>query len=247
MSLLVAFAALGMGGVLGFLGGGGSILTVPILVFLAGVDAKSAIATSLLVVAMTSAFAIVQHARAGRVRWKTGLTFGAVAMVGAYGGGTLGSMLPGDVLMAAFVLVMFVTAIMMLRGRTAGPVQTPEPNFARTATVGLGMGALTGLVGAGGGFMIVPALLFFGGLSMPEAIATSLLVITMNAISGFAGHLGRTHIDLPLAGGVIACSVAGAFAGVALGQKIPAGNLKQVFGVFVLCMAGLTSYLTWLA
>jgi uncharacterized protein len=247
VTVLVALAALGMGGVLGFLGGGGSILTVPILVFLAGVDAKSAIATSLLVVACTSAFAIIQHARAGRVRWKTGLTFGAVAMVGAYGGGTLGSMLPGDVLMAAFVTVMFITSIMMLRKRQGAPSARPEPSFIRTGLVGLGMGALTGLVGAGGGFMIVPALLFFGGLSMPEAVATSLLVITMNAISGFAGHLGRTPIDVRLAGGVIVCSVAGAFAGVALGQKVPAGQLKQVFAVFVLCMAGLTSYLTWLA
>lgn len=245
MTPLVAAAAVAMGLVLGLLGGGGSILTVPILAFLAGQETKPAIATSLLVVAATSCFALARHAIAGRVRWRTGLLFGAVAMVGAYLGGRVAGFIPADGLMAAFVGVMLVTAVMMLRPRTAAAAPSSQARPSRIVVVGLGMGAVTGLVGAGGGFMIVPALTFFGGLGVKEAIATSLLVIVMNASSGLLGHLGHTQIDTSLAVGVVLCSIVGAFAGTSLSSRIPAAKLRQAFGGFVLVMAGLTAYLTW--
>jgi hypothetical protein len=245
MTPVIAVAALAMGLVLGLLGGGGSILTVPILVFLGGVPTKEAIATSLLIVAITSAFAVIQHARAGRVRWKTGALFGAVSMVGAFAGGRVAGLLPGDVLMGAFVFVMVVTGVMMLRPRRESSAPLPEPSLSRIAVVGLAMGSVTGLVGAGGGFMIVPALVFFGGLTMRESVATSLFVIALNASSGFAGHLGHAQVDGWLAASVCGAAVVGAFGGTALAGRIAAAQLRQAFGAFVLCMAVLTVVMTW--
>ena len=118
IALAVVLAVL-VGVSLGLLGGGGSILAVPLLVYVAGMDAKEAIATSLLVVGTTSAVALIPHARAGRVRWRTGLLFGAAGMVGAYAGGRVAEFIPGTVLLVAFSLMMLASAVAMIRGRKA--------------------------------------------------------------------------------------------------------------------------------
>ena len=180
IALTVGLAVL-VGLALGLLGGGGSILTVPLLAYVGGMDAKQAIATSLLVVGTTSAVAAISHARAGRVQWRTGLIFGVAGMVGAFGGGLLARFIPGSVLLIGFAVMMIGTAIAMLRGRKdVGPADAhhriPVP---KVVAEGLVVGLVTGLVGAGGGFLVVPALALMGGLPMPIAVGTSLVVIAM--------------------------------------------------------------------
>src|SRR5690606_14983031 len=162
---------------LGLLGGGGSILTVPILAYVAGMEAKEAIAASLFVVGVTSAVSVVSHARHGRVRWRTGLVFGAAGMAGAFAGGILGGYVPGQVLMIAFALMMLATAVAMIRGRRQEDREptTGELPVGKVIVAGLVVGLVAGVVGAGGGCLVVPALALLGGLPMPVAAATSLL------------------------------------------------------------------------
>lgn len=248
--LVLALAAL-VGVVLGLLGGGGSILMVPLLTLVAGLAPKEAIATSLLVVGVTSLAALVPHARAGRVRWRTGVTFGLAAMVGAYAGGRLAAFIPGRVLLAGFALLMLATAIAMIRGRRGGREQPDDtsavPVPARSAVrttgryvlQGVAVGLVTGTVGAGGGFLVVPALVLLGGLSMTAAVATSLLVIAMNGAAGLAGHLASTALDWPFALSVTALAVVGAVAGGLFAGRVPQATLRTAFGWFVLAMGAL--------
>lgn len=145
---------------LGLLGGGGSILTVPLLTYVAGMEPKEAIAASLFVVGTTSVLSTFAHARRGNVQWRTGLIFGGASMVGAFLGGLLGGFIPGVVLMIAFAVMMIATAAAMMRGRKkqgGGVSQKPLP-LAKVLIEGLVVGLVTGLVGAGGGFLVVPAL-----------------------------------------------------------------------------------------
>ncbi|WP_134772634.1 sulfite exporter TauE/SafE family protein [Ornithinimicrobium flavum] len=224
---------------LGLLGGGGSILTVPILAYVAGLEAKEAIAASLFVVGVTSAVSVVSHARNGRVRWRTGLIFGAAGMAGAFVGGLLGGFIPGTVLMIAFALMMLATAAAMVRGRRgqAAAPATHELPVLKVVLEGLVVGLVTGIVGAGGGFLVVPALVLLGGLSMSVAVGTSLLVIAMKSFAGLAGYLTTVQLDWPLVLGVTAAAVAGSFVGARLAGVIPEQVLRKGFGVFVLVMA----------
>lgn len=224
---------------LGLLGGGGSILTVPILAYVAGMDAKEAIAASLFVVGVTSAVSVVAHARNGRVRWRTGLIFGAAGMAGAFGGGLLGGYIPGTILMIAFALMMLATAAAMIRGRRgqAGAPTVQELPVLKVVVEGLVVGLVTGIVGAGGGFLVVPALVLLGGLPMSVAVATSLLVIAMKSFAGLAGYLTTVQLDWPLVLAVTGVAVAGSFVGARLAGIIPEQALRKGFGVFVLAMA----------
>lgn len=239
MITLVLAASVLIGISLGILGGGGSILTVPILVYLAGMDSKEAIATSLFVVGVTSAVGLIPHARAGRVRWRTGLIFGAVSMVGAYGGGRLAEYIPGTVLLVAFALMMLATAAAMLRKsrkpKAAKPAHTELP-VKHVVVEGLVVGAVTGLVGSGGGFLVVPALALLGGLPMSVAVGTSLLVIAMKSFSGLAGHLSGVSIDWNLALMVTGAAVVGSLIGSRFAGRIPQDTLRKAFGWFVVVM-----------
>jgi uncharacterized membrane protein YfcA len=237
LGLTVALAAV-IGLSLGLLGGGGSILAVPLLVYVTGLSAKDAIATSLFVVGVTSAVAVLPHALGGRVRWRTGLVFGAAGMTGAYAGGRLAQHIPAGVLLTAFATVMLITATAMIRGRR-GPRQPVVPHrlaigkaIAEGAAVGLG----TGLMGAGGGFLVVPALALLGGVPMPAAVGTSLLVIAMQSFAGFAGHLSSADIDWALAGAVTAAAVLGSLAGSRLAGRLREDLMRRAFGWFVVVM-----------
>ncbi|MFC4117156.1 sulfite exporter TauE/SafE family protein [Nonomuraea zeae] len=233
---LTAVALVGV--TLGLFGGGGSILAVPVLVYLAGVPAKQAIALSLFVVALTSAVSAIGHARAGRVRWRTGLVFGAAGMAGAYTGGLIGPHLPETLLMAAFAAMMLATAIAMIRDRRTPPA-TParhELPVLHVIAEGVAVGLVTGLVGAGGGFLVVPALVLLGGLPMGVAVGTSLLVIAMKSLAGLAGYLHSVPIDWSVALPVSAAAVAGGLAGGSLAGRINADRLRTAFGWFVLAM-----------
>ena len=257
MVILAAALALFIGGAVGILGGGGSILTTPLLVYVVGFDAKQAITASLFVVAVTSLFGLIAHAKAGRVRWRTGLIFGAAGMVGAFIGGQVGALLPGALLLAAFSVMMGVTAVAMIRGRKQvkghGP-HTGLPVF-RIILDGLIVGLVTGLVGAGGGFLVVPALALLGGLPMPNAVATSLLVVAMKSFAGFFGYAlkfgGDSFISVntatttlsdgssiwPVTLIVTAMAVIGAVIGSRVVGKIHPDKLRKAFGWFVLVMA----------
>jgi uncharacterized membrane protein YfcA/uncharacterized membrane protein YedE/YeeE len=228
---------------LGLLGGGGSILTVPILVYGLGLEAKQAIATSLLVVGVTSSAALVSHARRGLVDFRTGFSFGAAGMVGAFAGGRLASFVPGSILLLGFAAMMLATAIAMLRSRddaggaaASGKVATKLP-VARVLVHGSVVGIVTGLIGAGGGFLIVPALVLLGGMPMRTAVATSLLVIAMKSLAGFAGYAGHVDVDWQLAGLVSSAAIVGSIAGSLLSARIPQQTLKRAFAWFVIAMA----------
>jgi uncharacterized membrane protein YfcA len=227
-----------IGVVLGLLGGGGSILTTPILLYGLHLEPRAAIATSLLVVCVTSAAALIPHARAGHVAWKTGATFGVAGMTGAYAAGFVAGRVPERALLLLFAGMMIATSVAMFRGRAAPEVgATPRPTW-RGMLDGLVVGAVTGLVGAGGGFLVVPALVLMGGLPMADAVGTSLLVIAMQAGAGFLGHAAHVTVDLKVAGMVTAAAVIGAFLGSALSPHIPPERLRKGFAGFVLLMAG---------
>ncbi|MEZ4220518.1 MAG: sulfite exporter TauE/SafE family protein [Polyangiaceae bacterium] len=236
MPLVILLSVL-IGVSLGLLGGGGSILTVPILVYVAGVDAKAAIATSLLVVAATSAAGVVSHARAGRVRFRTGAIFGAAGMVGAYAGGRLAAFIPGVWLLVGFGLMMLATGFALLRGRGDQAPRVGELPVARVLLDGVIVGLVTGLVGAGGGFLVVPALVLLGGMPMNIAVGTSLFVIALKSSAGFVGYLHSVQIDWMLALTVTAAAIVGSFFGARLVGRISEAALRRGFAGFVLLMA----------
>lgn len=224
---------------LGLLGGGGSILTVPTIHYVFGVEAHAAIASSLVVVGATSLAALIPHARAGRVRWRTGLIFGLASMVGAYLAGRIATYIPSAILMAAFGGVMLVAAIAMLR-RSAPAEPGPGRRHGALLAIlgeGLAVGAVTGLVGAGGGFLVVPALVLLGGLPIAEAIGTSLMVIAMKSLAAFAGSAGDVQLDAAIIVAVAALAVLGSVAGGWLAGRIAAGRLQGLFGWFIVVMS----------
>lgn len=240
--ILVLALSILIGLSLGVLGGGGSILTVPILVYVAGFEAKEAIAASLFVVGVTSAISVISHARNGRVMWRTGLIFGAAGMVGAFIGGLLGGFIPGQILLIAFALMMVATSIAMIRGRKRTASSTPSEGVKRELPLkrvildGVVVGLVTGLVGAGGGFLVVPALALLGGLPMSVAVGTSLVVISMKSFAGLAGYLTTVEINWPLTLAVTAAAIVGSLIGAQLAGRIPEAALRKGFGWFVLVM-----------
>ena len=228
---------------LGLLGGGGSILPVPILVYVLGLPAHEAIAMSLLVVGTTSVAALIPHAGGGRVRWHLGALFGAASMVGAYGAGRVAKVVPAVVLLLLFGAMMLVTAFAMMRkgshdaaAEDAAP-QQPKLRYTVIALEGLLVGAFTGLVGAGGGFLVVPALLLLGKLPMRQAVGTSLLIIAMKSFAGFAGYLSTTAIDWQLAAMITAAAVVGSFFGASFAGRVRQDLLRRGFAWFVVTMA----------
>ena len=237
--VLAALFAIPIGLSLGLLGGGGSILTIPVLIYALHVDEKSAICGSLLVVGTTSAIAAVQHARSGNVVWRVALAFGAAGMVGAAAGGQVARFVPASVLLVVFALLMFGTAAAMWRGRktpttTTAPSSLPIPKIMALGAV---IGSITGLVGAGGGFVVVPALVLLAGLPMARAVGTSLVVIAMNSFAGFVSQIGHTSVDYRLMGVVTVAAVSGSFIGAALGKQLDQEKLRKGFAVFVVAMA----------
>ncbi len=233
MLLVAALLSAGIGATLGLLGGGGSVLTLPMLVYVLGVAPKDAIAASLLVVGLTSAAAAAGHARAGRVDARLGLSFAAAAMLGAYLGGRAARLVPPGLLLAGFGAVTLAASVAMLRGPRASARTRPR-SAPTLAAIALAVGGVSGLVGAGGGFVVVPALTLLAGLPLPRAIGTSLLVIALQSLSGFAGHAADAHLDVALLAVVSSASIAGSAAGVALSRRVRALDLRTAFGWLVL-------------
>jgi hypothetical protein len=241
--VLTALLAVLAGLALGLLGGGGSILMVPILAYAAGLPTHEAIATSMLVVGAASLVALVPHARARRVRYGTALLIGGASMPGAFAGASVGRLLPPALLLCAFGLMMIVTSIAMMKRASAADASDPRParsraqEIARILAQGLAVGALTGFVGAGGGFLIVPALVLFGGVPMRQAVATSLLVIAMNSFAGFAGYASAVTLDGSFVTIVTAAAVLGSLGGAWLTSRVDPRSLRKAFAWFVAGMA----------
>lgn len=242
-SLLALAIAAVIGLTLGLLGGGGSILTVPALVYVLGVDAKLAIAMSLPMVGATSLMGAVLHWRLGNVRLRTAVGFGGLTMVGAFAGARLSVFLPGTAQLALLAVVMLAAAASMLRRASAGEsARSTVPRPALLATTAIGVGLLTGLVGIGGGFLVVPALVLLARVPMHEAIGTSLLVIALNSSAGFAGYLGTVSLDWRFLAGFTLASVLGAAAGTALASRVSQLVLRRAFAFFLIAVGGFLLY-----
>ncbi len=226
---------------LGMLGGGGSILTVPIFVYVFGFGPRESIAMGLAVVGATSLVGAAGHWREGNVRMKEALTFGGVAMAGTYAGARLSAWLSGAVQLTVFATVMLVAAGFMFRnsGGTKPAAATAEPptrSFLLIVAASLGVGVMTGLVGVGGGFLIVPALVLLAGLPMKQAVGSSLLVIALNSFVGFVGYLGQIQVPWTLLGQFTALAIVGILVGTWLARFVSASALKRAFAAFLVVM-----------
>ena len=231
--------ALVIGLTLGLFGGGGSILTVPVFVYVLGFDPKLAIAMSFPVVGATSLVGAIGNWRAGNVRLSSALLFGVVAMAGAYGGARASGLLDGRSQLLILGVAMAAAAVMMLRSAGREPAAAAVRTVPSRALylVAFSVGALTGVIGIGGGFLIVPALVVFGQVPMREAVGTSLLVIAMNCVSGYVGLRDIRAIPWSFVVTFSAVAIAGILAGTRLAAFVPQRTLKKGFAVLLLVIA----------
>lgn len=244
--LLTLTLSIVIGLLLGLLGGGGSILTVPMLVYLLHVEPKTAIITSFVVVGASSLMALIPHARRSSVCWKSGLFFGLSGMVGAFVGGRFAVHFSADLLMTLFGLISLATGLLMLRANkskdssassqgaiSACPLRAP---YLRLLFDGFFVGGVTGMVGVGGGFIIVPALTLLVGLPMQGAVGTSLMIIVMNALAGFAGFSQHAELDMTLTTIVTVGALSGSAVGAIVSGYIKPAWLRRGFGLMVVAV-----------
>lgn len=238
-SLLGLVLALGVGLVLGLLGGGGSMLALPIMVYVFRVPTKPAVAMSLAVVGMSAFIGFLSHWRQGTVLLRIALPFGLCAMAGAFVTARLSHFVPADIQLLLFGVFAVTAALLMLRdARRPAPasdaVARPGPRFtALLATQAVGVGVLTSLIGAGGGFVIVPALVLIAHVPVKPAVGSSLLIITLNALAGFAGYLGQVPIDWALIGVFTGLAAVGAVVGARLVPHVPQRRIKEGFAMMI--------------
>jgi uncharacterized membrane protein YfcA len=258
-------AGLLIGLLLGAIGGGGSILTVPVLVYLLHQEPHAATAGALLIVGITAAAGMIAHWRAGRVRLAPGIAFGILGVAGSFAGTRLSSSVPPDLLLSLFAGLMLVAAAAMLRRRrgtagqrerAAGSLQAAKQASGRrmawqhpsgstifrrvvkTIAAATGVGLLTGFFGVGGGFVIVPALVLALGFDMPAAVGTSLLVIAINSATALAARLGgHITLDWPLLAVFTAAAMAGVLAGNRVASRVDASRLTAAFTVLLIAAA----------
>lgn len=234
--------ALLIGLTLGLLGSGGSILTVPVLVYLLGHSGKVAIAESLAIVAGIAFVGMLPYAKSHQIDWRSVIYFGLPGMGGTYLGAWLSNFVPGAAQLILFAVVMLLAAGLMLRRRKSAVDETHAPHpIWQIALEGVGVGILTGLVGVGGGFLIVPALVLLGGLSMRIAVGTSLVVIFMKSAVGFWKYLGvleglQLSVDWKTIALFLAIGTIGSYVGKLISGYLDQEKLKRVFAVFLLLM-----------
>lgn len=223
---------------LGLLGGGGSILTVPALVYIVGQTPQAAITASLVIVGANSMMGAFFHRAQGTVNWRTAFMFGGVGMITAYLAAGLSHLLPQNLLLMLFGLLMLVVGAYMLKRRTPQPRAEQENRIGVLLIAGAAVGVLTGFLGVGGGFLIVPALVMVVGLPMRQAVGTSLVVIAMNSVAGLLGHLAHpSPLNLSLLALFVAGGLAGTRAGATLAHRIQGQMLQRAFAVFVVLLA----------
>lgn len=222
---------------LGFLGGGGSILTVPALVYIVGQSPQAAVTASLMIVGANASMGAFFHRAQGTLNWRVALVFGGVGMVAAYLSAGLSKLLPPTVLMILFALLMIAVGLLMILSKP--PLEQDEKGRSWWVTVvsGAGVGVLTGFLGVGGGFLIVPALVMLVGLPIRQAVGTSLVVIAMNSLAGVLGHLDSGPVDLVTVVLFAGAGIAGSLAGARLARVIKPAQLRTSFALFVVALA----------
>ncbi len=234
-----------IGVLLGLLGGGGSILAVPALVYVLGLDIAQAIPMSLIVVGTASAVGALPKVRAGQVQWRLAAIFALAGIPGTVVGTAVGRHLPQAMLLIGFAVVMVVAGIRMLRDSgetgTACKVGNSGINWRRCASrsipAGFLVGLLTGLFGVGGGFLIIPALVLLLGVEMPIAVGTSLLIIVANSAVGVISHLSEAAIDWSITGAFVGTAIVGSLIAGHYGTKLDTGRLRHWFAYLVFAVA----------
>lgn len=254
MPLTAILIGLVVGLSLGALGGGGSILTVPALVYLLDQEPKAAVTGSLVIVGITSVMALVPHAREGRVRFVQGAVFGLLGIAGSVVGSALSARVPSQVLLVGFSALMLLVAVLMLRRSSRrggdaptvglppvvqrGPVRVDWARALRIAVAATGVGLLTGFFGVGGGFVLVPALVLALGFPMPVAVGTSLLVIAINSATALASRGGHgIDLDWAVIAYFTAAAIIGSLMGGRLASRVPPAILTRAFGVLLIVVA----------
>jgi uncharacterized protein len=234
-----------IGVLVGLLGGGGSILAVPALVYIADQDLQQAVATSLLVVGVTAVVAVLPRLRERQISWRIGLLFGVAGAMAAFAGAAVNRVLPDELTLALFAMLMVGAGVRMLQEKpatgTACAVDGGRVNWRRclprTLAGGLVVGFLTGLLGVGGGFLIIPVLALALGLPMPTAIGTSLVVVVINSAAGFAAHAGEATLDVPVTLAFTGAAVVSAAVAARLGARLDTDQLRRWFAWLVLVVA----------
>jgi hypothetical protein len=236
--LIAAGLAVVVGLTLGIFGGGGAVLTVPIFIYALHVPEKSAIAMSLLVIGTASAVGAVSRVRSKRLDPRRGLTFGAAAMAGAFVGGRIGAVIPARLQLTMFAIAVIASAVSMLRSATAaegaGRQIALGLKFGTFALIGM----LTGIIGIGGGFLFVPALVTLAGIPVAEATGLSMMIIAMNATAGFAGYQGEVEIQWTLVLWFTAVVVAATLVASRFSIRIPVPVLKRAFAMMLIAVGG---------
>jgi uncharacterized membrane protein YfcA len=250
MEYLGYFASIIIGLSLGLIGGGGSILTIPILVYLFKIDPELATSYSLFIVGITALFGCISHYKMGNLKIKSALYFAIPSVISILIirevifpkiAATLFSIASYQVsksflIMIVFSVLMMAAAVSMIR-KTKPVINAPKTNYTQLGIIGFIVGIVTGFLGAGGGFLIIPALLFFANLPMKQAVGTSLLIIFINSSIGFGGDLYiGTPINYPFLLGISGVAFLGMIIGTKLSRKIDGAKLKPIFGWFVLVM-----------
>jgi uncharacterized membrane protein YfcA len=222
---------------LGALGGGGSIITIPVLVYVAQVPANNAVVMSLVIVGTTSLIGALLHLQRGNVAIEPSLWFALTGVAGSFLGSTGTHLLSKRSLMLLFAGVMLIVGVVMWRGAA----RLPRPNFSvsiyRCLLAGFVVGLLTGFLGVGGGFLIVPALVLFANLEARRAAGTSLAVIALNSGAGLLGQLRFVAIDWKFVAGFLAFAIGGAVIGSALSARADERRLRRIFAMAVVALA----------
>jgi uncharacterized membrane protein YfcA len=236
-----------VGFTLGLVGGGGSILAVPLMVYLVGVPSPHvAIGTSALAVAANAATGLVSHARAGTVKWRCGIMYAGAGVLGAFAGSTVGKAFDGQKLLFLFAIIMIVVGILILRGRKNLGIEGAACNRENAPKVlgfGLGTGLFSGFFGIGGGFLIVPGLIASTKMPMINAVGTSLIAVAAFGLTTAVNYALSGFVDWPLAAVFIAGGIVGGFGGTIVARRLSGkGTLTTVFAVLIFVVA---AYMLW--
>jgi uncharacterized protein len=237
--MLEALLGFAIGLSLSLLGGGGSILTVPALVYLIGQTPQAAVTTSLAIVGANSVLGAMVHRTQGTLNWRVALVFGGFGMIVSYLAAGFSKAWSPDALMVAFAVLMLIISLLLMtrKNSTNAECALEDPILWKIVAGGAGVGLLTGILGVGGGFLIVPALVMLVGLPMHHAVGTSLVVIAMNSAAGFLGHLTGMSLDLTLIVVFVTGGLFGTLTGAQLGRRMNPGLLRRAFAVFVTALA----------
>jgi uncharacterized membrane protein YfcA len=231
--MISSLLALLTGITLGLLGAGGSILTVPILIYIVKIDPKSAIALSLGIVAISSFIGVFKHFSNKNIDLKIAMIFSPVAMIGSFTGAQVSSYLSSSIQLSIFSIIMISASVFMLRNKRNTKTKAKVIKNSKLITISLIVGFVTGIVGVGGGFLIAPALSVLGNVDIKKSIGTSLLIISLNSITGFLGHYSHVVIDWNFLFLFSFFSTVGVFIGARIVKKISTKNISKIFAYFL--------------